>query len=219
MSALAQLLGTQERVVLFATSSVKTTEALAAHLPLDVLAGDSVECVCGSPVSRAGERATQARLVVVDWDCGGALTGALGDVSHAVAFDPPYRTAHLDMVCGFVAGGASAHLLYTAKEREDTKALLRHLVHPRFSMICMYRAMQGGELQEADLLTEASRIAFEETGLVLPYPRLAGALNILRELGLERLTAGKAKLDAQQSAAYQQGEAEYRECVRLCLTL
>jgi hypothetical protein len=219
MSSLAQVFATQETAVLFTACAARTVESLASHVPLDILAPSGIACVCHSTEADAFVASKNAGLLIAEWDAGDSLSELLQGRSHAIVFDPPYRTSHVRLVSELVAGAASAHLLYGDKERGETQALLRYLVHPRFAMVCLYKAMQGGEMGDHRLLSAGRDIAFAEVGLMLSVEQMQCALAILRELGLERTAAGKAKLDARQSAAYQEAEARYRECVGLCLTL
>jgi hypothetical protein len=124
--------------------------------------------------------------VIAEWDCGDSLLGLLPDRSHAIVFDPAYRARHLQLVSDLAARGASVHLLYGDNEREGTHALLRYLVHPRFAMVCMYKAMKSGEIDDLRLLAAARDLAFAEAGLAPTLVQMQTALGILRELGLER---------------------------------
>ena len=53
----------------------------------------------------------------------------------------------------------------------------------------------------------------------LGYEELRRAHAVLSELGIERHSAGEAKLEAQSIPAYVAAEADYEECSRLCQTL
>ena len=135
-----------------------------------------------------------------------------------VAFDPPYRGAHVALLRAAHDGGAVVHLLYGAPEREASARLLKQLVHPRFGMVCMYRALQEGG-QGGALLERAAALGWEEARIVLTHADLERAAGILNELGVERHSPGEAKLDARRVAAFAEAEAEYEECLRLCLNL
>jgi hypothetical protein len=120
--------------------------------------------------------------------------------------------------------GATIHLHYGYDERQSTARLLRYLVHPRFAMVCAYRALEalrsdGEEPEEALLLAQAARLAWEEARVALCPETLLRALSVLRELRLDQLCAGEAKLEARNIPAYAEAEADYEECSRLCQTL
>jgi hypothetical protein len=120
--------------------------------------------------------------------------------------------------------GMSVHLHYGYDERQTTIRLLRHLVHPRFAMVCAYRAQEGikaegGQAQEAEVMARAAELAWNEAQVVLGGSELSRALGILALLSLEPLPAGEAKLEARDIPAYAAAEAEYEECSRLCLNL
>jgi hypothetical protein len=184
-----------------------------------------VESIAGGEVVRvdracmADGRLGEGRLAIVEWDAAVPVYPLLEGRLHALVFDPPYRAEHLLVVRELHRCGASAHLLYGEVERKEAAALLQYLVHPRFAMVCVYRAMESASRGTGEVLEKARGIAWQEAGVTLTDSDLARAQTVLLELGLERWSAGKAKLDARQSAAYLEAEAEYEECVRLCLSL
>jgi hypothetical protein len=115
--------------------------------------------------------------------------------------------------------GSSIHLYYGDKERQATAQLLRYLVHPRFAMVCLYRAMKEGLVGQTELFSRAAEVSWREARVVLTPGDLARARAILDELGAELLSPGEAKLEARTISAYAAAEADYEECSRLCLTL
>ena len=133
--------------------------------------------------------------------------------------EPAYRRTQLGLVEQLSELGANVHLLYGQPEREAVRGLLRHTVHPRFAMICLYKALQSGEEEGEALYSAASRLAWQEARVVLTRDRLEGSYAMLVALGLERISEGRAKLDARQNIAYRDAEADYEECVRLCQSL
>ena len=144
--------------------------------------------------------------------------------AHVVALDPPFRGCHTSMLESAARAGSRIHLYYGPAERQATQRLLRYLVHPRFAMVCVYRALSagradGGGPDHQAVLAEAARLAWEEAGVILGREELGRGLSILEELGLDRVCSGKAKLDARSVLAYAQAEAEYEECSRLCQSL
>jgi hypothetical protein len=219
VTAAAQVLATQESTVLFTISAARTVEFLRSHFPLELLTGGEVACVNRACGQTAGERVSASTLAIVEWDAGVAMRGALRSQTHILVFDPPFRACHVGMVSELADAGAFVHLLHGDCERKDTSARLRYLVHPRFAMVCLYKAMQRTQADSVELFSTAAHIAWQEARVLLTAQDLRKAEAILLELGLERLAPGKAKLDARDIAAYREAEAEYEECVRLCLTL
>jgi hypothetical protein len=219
VSALAQVLATGEVTLVLTCSVYHAVARLGERIPLDVLAGDGLVCVsCGS-FDKAVGRLNSGRVIVAEWDSTSLLTDSLPTPAHAVAVDPPFRAGHASFFASLGEAGSTLHLLYGEEERAECVELLRHVIHPRFAMVCLYRAMQAGTADESQLLAKAAALAREERGVALRISDLERAYRILRELGLERPTSGKAKLEARSTAAYREAEAEYEECVRHCLTL
>jgi hypothetical protein len=154
----------------------------------------------------------------VEWDAAARFPGLLVGRLHVVAADPPYRRAHVSLLRHLSDEGALLHLYYGEDERRATTSLLRYLVHPRFAMVCVYRAME--EAADADTVLErAAELGRREVGASLGYEELRRAHAVLSELGIERHSVGEAKLEAQSVPAYVAAEAEYEECSRLCQTL
>jgi hypothetical protein len=219
VSTLAQVLGTQESAVLFTASVAKTIELLRSRLPSGLFCGAGVVCVDRAFVQTGGEEVSTSRLAIIEWDAAAEMRHVLLGRVHAVVFDPPYRVSHVGSVFELSDAGSSVHLLHGNVERKETAVHLRYVVHPRFAMVCLYKAMQAREEDDAELTSAARLIAWQEARVVLTRQDLLRAECILRELGLEHMAMGKAKLDARENAMYREAEAEYEECARLCLTL
>jgi len=168
---------------------------------------------------------TQGSVVTVtEWDTLWRHESLLAGRTHVIAVDPPYRREHVAVLESAVRGGVDLHLYYGGDERQNTAKLLRYLVHPRFAMVCTYRALEllnAGETEQnnADVLVRAAVLAWEEAGVLLRKETLERALSILRELRLDRASPGEAKLEARNIPAYVEAEADYEECSRLCQTL
>jgi hypothetical protein len=92
-------------------------------------------------------------------------------------------------------------------------------VHPRFAMVCLFRAMQEGIERGDDGLARAFVMAREEAQVSLDRGGLQRAAQILRELGVQQHAPGEAKLDTLSSPTFIAAQAEYEECLRLCRTL
>ncbi len=156
----------------------------------------------------------------VEWDVAGEMAEPWP--VHLVATDPPYRREHVAFLERAADRGSTVHLLYGEEERRATARFLRYAVHPRFAMVCVYRAMQGGQHKGAkarELFSLAADIALREAGVTLGHADLVRAAEVLAELGVGRESNGEAKLEARSNPAYAAAEADYEECSRLCLNL
>jgi single-stranded-DNA-specific exonuclease len=217
VTALAQVVGTQERCMLLTASASRTAETVWSRLPLGSMAGGDVVCV--NRACQPQETIDTCRLAIVEWEAAPALVDCAKAWSHAIAFDPPFRVEQVQAVAVLRQQGCLVHLLYGEAERKETAALLKYLLHPRYAMVCIYRAMEHCSLGSDESWVAARRIAWEEARVVLADWELERAETVLKGIGLERWSLGKAKLDARQNAAYREAEADYEESVRLCLTL
>jgi single-stranded-DNA-specific exonuclease len=219
LSALAQVLATRESTLLLACAIPQTLPGLRQSLPLRDLSASEVECVGRGCVHSCSERLAAAHVALVEWDAGVGAESTPEAWAHVVALDPPYRAAHVGLLSNLAAKGAIVHLLYGAAERTACASLLRYLVHPRFAMVCLYRAMQGSVESGADLFPHAADIGRQEAGVILTWADLERASAMLAQLGIERDSPREAKLEARNISAYAAAEAEYEECLRLCQTL
>lgn len=221
LTALAQVLATGESGVILTTSATRTLELLSARLPLRSLTGEIAVGGVGwtsGVEDLAGLEAAQ--ILVVEWDAVSTLLEMLKGRSHVVVFDPPYRGIHIQAVSTLGEEGGEVHLLYGEAERKENVALLRYLIHPRFPMVCVHNARQSNtDEDDGQMLKVARRLGWEQARVCLTVENLERAQAILSELGLDKLQAGQAKLDARRSEIYREAEAEYEECVRSCLTL
>jgi hypothetical protein len=191
---------------------------MESRLPSVVYGGAAVEYVDSAAIS-SGEAHMCAQVHVVEWDALCDLQDSLKGRPHLVALAPAYREEHLEAVAKLATAGSRVHLLYGDAERRETIRLLRFVVHPRFAMVCTYRAMQQGADGHLEGLAEARRIAWDMQRVALSDSLLVKARQILDQLGVGHTHQGKAKLDARQNPSYQQAVAEYEECVALCETL
>ena len=96
--------------------------------------------------------------------------------------------------------------------------MLKYLVHPRFAMVCVYRALMHGASGH-EVHRAANELAWGEGRVVLSAEDLARASQVLSELGLEQPVEGAAKIEASIIPLYADAEAEYEECSRLCRIL
>jgi hypothetical protein len=189
-----------------------------------VVAGD-VECAGRGCWASSEDRVSAADVAIVEWDVAARAPALIGARAHIIAVDPPYRAAHVALLHRAAGEGANVHLYYGAEERQATARLLRYLVHPRFAMVCLYRATREG-IEGEGLLARAAEIGWEEAGITLDPAQLLRAQSILKELGIDpvgpgsgRPGVGEARIDAQGIAAYAAAEADYEECSRLCRIL
>lgn len=200
-------------------SAYQTLPILQTCLPLEALCGGEVRCVGRGSEERFVGGAASSRVVLADWDLSVDAARHSGADMHLVALDPPYRREHIGSLRAAAEGGAVIHLYYGADERQTTARLLRYLVHPRFAMVCVFRAMQQGEYDIYEVFASAARLAWQEAQIVLCHEELSRAATVLEELGGARLVSGEAKLDARYSPTYVAAAADYEECAKLCLTL
>jgi single-stranded-DNA-specific exonuclease len=226
VSGLAQVLATGEPTLVVCCSVAHTLRDLGARLPLADLCPGGLACVSGTCGHEALPAAREAAVVFAQWDAAPVVAGLAAGRAHVVAVDPPYEGEHVDFLERAARTGTKVHLYYSSEERQATAKLLRYLVHPRFAMVCVYRAREalagahpGGRASEAPVLAAAARLAWDEAGVSLGRHELAGALSMLGQLGLDRMPAGEAKLDARNVPAYAAAEAEYEECSTLCQNL
>ena len=214
VSALTQVLASGEGAAILTRAAGQTLEVLSERIPLEALAR-GVACLAQGAAGsiEVGDR----RTTIVEWDAASQVVASWPP--HVIAGDPPFRPVHLALLHRAVEQGSVVHLLYGAEERQATARWLRYVVHPRFAMVCLYRASQLGDQSQHELFQKAADIAWKEAGVVLTFAGLARAAGILAELGLERGSDGEAKLEARSIAAYATAEADYEECSRLCLNL
>ena len=223
-SALAQVLATGERVLVLGCALPRMMPEARARLPLSDLCPNGLVCVARGCDIPPGAEAELAGVLVAEWDLVAGLPGLTAGRTHLVAVDPPYRAEHITLLERAAAEGANIHLYYGQEERHTTTDLLRYLVHPRFAMVCSYRALEvlradGADDSEAEVIAQAARLAWREAEVVLGRDELSSALSIIGQLGLALRPAGEAKLEARSIPAYAQAEADYEECTRLCQTL
>lgn len=231
-SALAQVLATGERALLVGCCLPHMLPEARERIPFSDLCDDGLVCVGRGCVTGRGiaggsgppDVTERAGVVVTEWDVLVHAPALAAARTHLVAVDPPYRAEHVAAVNRLAEAGMSVHLYYGHDERQATARLLRYLVHPRFAMVCAYRALEGtraegGQAQEAEVMARAAELAWNEARVVLGKSELSRALEIIGQLTLDQLPVGEAKLEARNIPAYVEAEAEYEECSRLCLNL
>jgi len=222
LGAIVQTLGTGERTVILTCSVPQALEGVFSRASLaEVVAGD-VECAGRGCWASSGDRVSAADVAIVEWDVAARAPVFLCARAHIIAVDPPYRAVHVALLHRAAREGANIHLYYGVEERRATARLLRYLVHPRFAMVCLYRATREG-IEGEGLLARAAEIGWEEAGITLDPAQLIRAQSILKELGIDpvgpgsgRPGVGEARIDAQGIPAYAAAEADYEECSRLC---
>jgi hypothetical protein len=231
-SALAQVLATGEPALLVGCCLPHMLPEARARIPFADLCNHGVACVARGCVAQAkisigsGSKAAvdSAGVVVAEWDALVRAPALAAARTHFVAVDPPYRREHVELVNSLAEEGVSVHLYYGHDERQTTLRLLRYLVHPRFAMVCAYRALEairaeGGETCEAAVIPRAAALAWDEARVILGASQLARAVETLGQLSFDHLRVGEVKLEARDIPAYAEAEAEYEECSRLCLSL
>ncbi len=149
--AIAQILATGERVVLATCSVSHALSEMSRSIPTFDPASAETACA-GRTCGEACEgRVASARLVVVDWDVAAAVPAVTRDRAHVIALDPPFRARHVSFLRRAGAEGAIIHLLYGEEQRRTTEGLLRYLIHPRFAMVCLFRAAQDASARAEGL--------------------------------------------------------------------
>jgi len=216
--AIAQVVGSSERTVILTCSIPHASRVGLGRLPLEQLSGGAVDCVGRACRLRDKDRISSANLVVAEWDAAARTPALVAGRVHVIAADPPYRRHHVTLLHRLAEEGALVHLYYGEEERRATASLLRYLVHPRFAMVCLYRAM-ADDADPDTLMERAAELGRLEAGVVLGPEELFRAQSMLRELGIERPGTGEARIEAKRIPAYVAAEAEYEECSRLCQTL
>ncbi len=218
-SAVAQVLACGERAMLVTCSTPHAVQNLQEHVPLCALWGSELKHAGRGSAPADLEAAAMARIAVAEWDTAAAVLAAGPPRMHTIVLDPPFRAEHMDFLRLAEDAGGLIHLCYGAQERQATARLLRYLVHPRYAMVCLYRAMRDTDGARDGLFARAAQIGWQEAGVVLTWKDLSRAREIMDELGVERLDPGEAKLEVRSVPAYVNAEAEYEECSRLCLIL
>jgi single-stranded-DNA-specific exonuclease len=217
LAAVAQVLATGESAVLLTCSAAQCLEELGAALPLADLARDRLQCMGRGCVVASGEQLDGRGATVVEWDV--AVTQPfLLEKTHVVAVDPPYRAEHVELLRELAAAGAHVHLCYGDEQRSSTARLLKYLVHPRFAMVCVYRALTKRPKEE-DTARAAAELAWQEGRVVLGDEAFGRAVELVAALDLEQVGDGGAKIDLATVPLYAEAEAEYEECARLCRIL
>ena len=216
-AALAQVLATGEPTAILACSAAHALDDLRAALPLDDLTRNRLHCEGRGCAGIGGEGSHGSGVTLLEWDA--ALSRAsLAEKTHVVAVDPPYRAEHAELLRALVEKGVMVHLYYGEEQRATTAKLLKYLVHPRFAMVCMYRALKAGSA-EHEVGRAAADLAWQEGRVVLADDALARAAQVLAGLDLERANGGEARITVDAIPQYSEAEADYEECARLCRTL
>lgn len=226
MSGVAQVLATAERVLLLTCSVARRLPELGHRLPLQALLDGEYSCLGRACAARAEELA-RTRTLFAEWDVSHQVLSGTHRWDHIVVLDPPFRQPHLNALLAAAKTESVVHLCYGGRERREVVDLLRHVVHPRFAMVCLYRALRlkGGtpeqqlDLDWQEVFAEAAAIAWRQGRVVLTARELVRAREILLSLGIERSSSVRAKLEVQNVPAYAAGEADYEECRKLCLSL
>ena len=219
LSLIAQVLSTGEPVTIATCSVPHLLARIETGLPRDGLVHLPLACVgrgCG--LGREGALGEE-RVLVAEWDALSPSLYTTRSSRHVVVADPPYRRQHVETLEELRESGATLHMAYGEEERRTTAALLRYLVHPRFAMVCMYRAAEAG-LHGRDRMVEAARLASVEGGVTLGPGDLARAEYVLARIGLgARPQSKQARIEAKDVPAYAAAEADFEESVRLCQIL
>ena len=217
LSALAQVLAGGEPTVILTCSVTQALEELNVKLPLGDLTRRRLRFMGRASAWQEEHGLDWEGVIAAEWDV--AVAAMLPSrVRHAVVIDPPYRREHVDLLRGLTAAGVFVHLCYGDEQRHATAKLLRYLVHPRFAMVCVYRALEAGTAAH-EVHRMASELAWQEGRVVLDESALSRAIQVLDGLDLEHGAQGEAKISLETIPLYAEAEADYEECSRLCQTL
>jgi single-stranded-DNA-specific exonuclease len=217
-AAIAQVVGGAEPAAILTSSVPQALQNGLARIPLEDLSGGTVECVGRACWPGPVDRISQAGLVIVEWDTAVRAPWLVAGRAHAIAADPPYREEHVALLRRLADEGVLVHLYYGEAERRATASLLRYTVHPRFAMVCVYRAMDDAADEEG-LMKRAARLGEREAGVILGPEELLRARRVLEELGIRQAEEVEARIEPKRVPAYLAAEAEYKECLRLCQIL
>jgi hypothetical protein len=223
-SALAQVLATGEPALVLGCSAPHMLVEARERLPFADLCRSGLTCVARGCAGADASVVRQTGVVLTEWEVAESMPDIVEGRAHLVAAGPPYRRQHVAFLERVAREGVNIHLNYGHEERQSTAKLLRYLVHPRFAMVCVYRSLEAARAREedpgeAEVLAHAATLAWEEARVALSLEALRRAAAVVAELGLDRLPAGEAKLEARSIPAYAEAEADYEECSRLCQTL
>lgn len=218
LSVVAGVLATGEPTLLLTCSVRQAIDETLNRLPLAELTGGDLACVGQGCISADSARLDGHRVVLAEWDAAESVRETVLNRVHVVTLDPPYRREHTQLLADLQHRGAEIHSCYGNAARGRTSRFLKYLVHPRFAMVCVYRALAGGA-QDQELKDAAAQLAWDEGGVVLTDEALDRAYGILTQLGLEQLEQGQSRMEARSVPVYVNAEAEYEECKRLCQTL
>jgi len=213
--ALGQVMASGETVAVLATSIPHLMSRPIEGLALRGLAGAEFACL-GGICGRGAEGGFRPRVTVAAWDIAPAFLDHLAGVRHIIAADPPWRRRHVTFLADAVEAGVTLHLCYGEEERTQNTSLLRYLVHPRFAMVCLFRARQQGR---EDDYRRALELGWQERGVLLSESDLSRADLLLRLVGKESSASSRDRIETRLVPEYAAAVAEYEECARLCLTL
>ncbi len=217
MGAVAQVLATGEPTVILTCSVAHCLDELRRAMPLGDFTRGRLCCVGRGCLSAVEGRVDGLGVTIVEWDVATDLD-FMGGEMHVIAADPPYTEEHVLLLRRLAHEGAKVHLYYGEEQRQTTVGLLKYLAHPRFAMVCVYRARSGGS-SEHEIARVAADLAWREARVVLPDAAFVRATQVLAELDLEHSNETEAKISLATIPLYARAEADYEECCRLCRTL
>lgn len=215
LAAIARVLATGESTLLLVCSVAQSLPELEVAVSVAEGAEERLECLSRCCAGAFYERLMGAQVVVGEWDAVLKEPRAAEARTHVVAVDPPYRAEHRALLKQLAGKGATVHVVYGERERRRTARLLKYLVHPRFAMVCLYRALAHGA-QGPELHRAAAEMAWGEGRVALCAEDLERAWQVLAELGLDQPAKQAGKIEANSVPLYADAEAEYQECSRQC---
>lgn len=218
LSIIGQVVSSGGSTVVVGISAGEWMRAVAGRLPLRELGVRRVECM--SRLCWRGRTAlgSTSSLLFMDWTAAARRASLLQDREQVIVVDPPYLPGHTGLLKDLGSGGARVHFCYGNRERERTAAELRVILHPRYWMVALYRAvrmgLEGGEAREAARLQ-----AWESHGRLPSVRELEVAEKVLEEVGGSRSAGEEAKMDLETSVTYVEATKAFEEATRLCRSM
>lgn len=216
LSALAQILSAGEPSLVVGASTPRVVRQTAG-LPLTNLGVAGLHCVSRLCLRTHMAAVGPHELVVLDWAAAERRPDLTVGRRHVIVAEPPYLPSHIAWL-GQMAGGARIHLVYGEPERAAVSETLRQILHPRSSMVALFRSRRDG-LSGVDVRAEAVRRAWRDHAFVPSAVDLSQAEILLEELGLLTGKTEGVTMKATDSVAYRAAERVYQEAIARCRTM
>lgn len=213
LSTVAQILSAGEPSLVVGVSTSRAAREIAG-LPLPNLGITGLHCVSRLCLRTHMPTLRPLDLVVLDWEAAERRSDLTAGRTHVIVVEPPYLRSHLAWL-RHMAADSRIHLVYGEPQRAAAAETLRQTLHPRSSMVALFRARRDGA-PAGSAREKAVNAAWRDYGFVLAGADLARAETLLTDIGLRPGTAEGATMKATDSAAYQAAESTYREAIARC---